>query len=72
MNSADAKNDKGAGDKGTGPTRSFDSSVTGPGSQIGPFRIEQELECDAIVVHWLNSSIRSFDFLKMNDYSTGV
>ena len=26
-----------------GPTRSFDGPVTGPGSQIGPFRIEQEL-----------------------------
>ena len=26
-----------------GPTRSFDGSVLGPGSQIGPFRIEQEL-----------------------------
>jgi serine/threonine-protein kinase len=29
--------------KGTGPTRSFDGSVVGPGGQIGPFRIEQEL-----------------------------
>jgi serine/threonine-protein kinase len=26
-----------------GPTRSFDGSVVGPGRQIGPFRIEQEL-----------------------------
>ncbi|MHC4560908.1 MAG: protein kinase domain-containing protein, partial [Planctomycetota bacterium] len=29
--------------KGAGPTRSFDGSVVGPGRQIGPFRIEQEL-----------------------------
>ncbi|MHC4507979.1 MAG: protein kinase domain-containing protein [Planctomycetota bacterium] len=38
MSDAEAKNDK-----GVGPTRSFDSSVTGPGSQIGSFRIQQEL-----------------------------
>jgi len=25
-----------------------------------------------VVVHWTNSSIRSFYFLNMNDYSTGV
>jgi serine/threonine protein kinase len=30
-------------DKDVGPTQSFDGSVLGPGSQIGPFRIEQEL-----------------------------
>jgi serine/threonine-protein kinase len=37
------KDNKRPNDERTGPTRSFDSSVTGPGSQIGPFRIEREL-----------------------------
>jgi len=37
-----AKNDKEPNGK-VGPTRSFDGSTLGPGSQIGPFRIEQEL-----------------------------
>jgi len=43
MSSADPEKDKRPKSKGAGATRSFDSSVTGPGSQIGPFRIEQEL-----------------------------
>jgi serine/threonine-protein kinase len=43
MSDAEAKNDRESNGKGAGPTRSFDSSVTGPGSQLGPFRIEQEL-----------------------------
>ena len=37
-----AKNDKEPNGK-VGPTRSFDGSTLGPGSQIGPFRIEYEL-----------------------------
>jgi serine/threonine-protein kinase len=43
MSEAKGQNDKRPEDKRAGPTRSFDGSVTGPGSQIGPFRIEQEL-----------------------------
>ncbi|MHC4540263.1 MAG: bifunctional serine/threonine-protein kinase/formylglycine-generating enzyme family protein [Planctomycetota bacterium] len=43
MSEAKGQNDKGPKGKGADPTRSFDSSVTGPGSQIGLFRIEQEL-----------------------------
>ncbi|UCC98893.1 MAG: serine/threonine protein kinase, partial [Phycisphaerales bacterium] len=38
MSDGDTKNDK-----GIDPTRSFESSMPGPGSQIGPFRVEQEL-----------------------------
>ncbi len=43
MSEAKGQNDKRPKGKGAGPTRSFDSSVTGPGSQIGSFRIEREL-----------------------------
>jgi serine/threonine-protein kinase len=43
MGDTEERNNKRPKGKGAGPTRSFDSSVTGPGSQIGPFRIEQEL-----------------------------
>ncbi|MHC4507779.1 MAG: serine/threonine-protein kinase [Planctomycetota bacterium] len=43
MSEAKEQNNKRPKSEGAGPTRSFDSSVTGPGSQIGPFRIEQEL-----------------------------
>jgi serine/threonine protein kinase/tetratricopeptide (TPR) repeat protein len=43
MKDPDSENNKGPKSKGAGPTRSFDGSVVGPGSQIGPFRIEQEL-----------------------------
>ena len=70
MSSAEEKNNKRAGKEEDLPTASFSGSA--PGGQIGPFRIERELECGAVVVHWTNRSIRSFDFLNMNDYSTGV
>ena len=43
MSEAKEQNIKWSNGKGAGPTRSFDGSVLGPGSQIGPFRIEQEL-----------------------------
>ncbi|MHC4539904.1 MAG: serine/threonine protein kinase, partial [Planctomycetota bacterium] len=43
MSEAKGQNNKRPNDQGTGATRSFDSSVTRPGSQIGPFRIEREL-----------------------------
>ena len=46
----DSKQPKG---KGAGPTRSFDGSVVGPGGQIGPFRIEQELGRGAAGVVYL-------------------
>jgi serine/threonine protein kinase/Tol biopolymer transport system component len=53
MSKAEAKNNKGPNDKGAGPTRSFDGSVKGPGSQIGPFRIESELGRGAVGVVYL-------------------
>ena len=43
MKDLDAENNKEPHDKGAGPTRSFDGLAPGPGSRIGPFRIEQEL-----------------------------
>ena len=43
MGEAKEQNNKNPKDKGAGPTRSFNGSMPGPGSQIGPFRIEQEL-----------------------------
>jgi serine/threonine-protein kinase len=43
MRKPDAENNRETNGKGAGPTRSFDGSVVGPGSQIGPFRIEHEL-----------------------------
>ena len=43
MSDAEAKNDKRPDRQKPGPTASFDSSVLGPGGQIGPFRIEREL-----------------------------
>jgi len=43
MSDAEFGNDNKSGNKGTGPTRSFDSSVVGPGRQIGQFKIEREL-----------------------------
>jgi TolB-like protein/Tfp pilus assembly protein PilF/predicted Ser/Thr protein kinase len=43
MKDAEADNKKEPHGEGADPTRSFDGSVVGPGSQIGPFRIEHEL-----------------------------
>ncbi len=43
MSEAKEQNNKRSKGKGAGPTRSFSGSAIGPGSQIGPFRIEQEL-----------------------------
>ena len=43
MSDTEARNDKESDEIGGGPTQSFDSSVIGPGSQIGQFRIESEL-----------------------------
>jgi serine/threonine protein kinase len=52
MSKAKGQNNKRPKGKGAGPTRSFDSSVSGPGSQIGQFRIERELGRGAVgVVH---------------------
>jgi len=53
MGDAEEKNDKGSNDKGADPTRSFDNSAPGPGSQIGPFRIERELGRGAVGVVYL-------------------
>ena len=43
MSDGEAKDGKGSNGKEAGPTRSFDGSVLGPGSQVGLFRIEREL-----------------------------
>ncbi|MHC4509753.1 MAG: serine/threonine-protein kinase, partial [Planctomycetota bacterium] len=43
MSETKGQNDKRPEDKRAGPTQSFGGSAPGPGSQIGPFRIEQEL-----------------------------
>ncbi len=43
MSEAKEQNNKRPKGEGIGPTRSFDGSTPGPGVQIGPFRIEQEL-----------------------------
>ena len=43
MGEAKEQNKKRPTGEGTGPTRSFDSPVVGPGGRIGPFRIEREL-----------------------------
>jgi serine/threonine protein kinase len=43
MSEAEEQNNKRPKGKGAEPTRSFDGSLVGPGGQIGPFRIEQEL-----------------------------
>jgi serine/threonine-protein kinase len=43
MSEPESKNNREPDDKGAGPTRSFNGLVKGPGAQIGPFRIEQEL-----------------------------
>jgi hypothetical protein len=43
MSEPESKNNEEPDGTGAGPTRSFEGLVKGPGSQIGPFRIEQEL-----------------------------
>jgi len=53
MSKAKKQNDKRPNGEGAGPTRSFDSSVTGPGGQIGQFRIERELGRGAVGVVYL-------------------
>ncbi|MHC4681675.1 MAG: hypothetical protein ACYTEK_23635 [Planctomycetota bacterium] len=53
MSKAKGQNNKRPEGGGAGPTRSFDSSVTGPGSRIGPFRIERELGRGAVGVVYL-------------------
>ena len=53
MSKARKQNDRQSDAKGEKPTRSFDSSVLGPGTQIGPFRIEQELGRGAVGIVYL-------------------
>jgi serine/threonine protein kinase len=53
MSEAESKNDKRPDKQEPGPTASFDSSILGPGSQIGPFRIEHELGRGAVGVVYL-------------------
>ncbi|MCP4259039.1 MAG: serine/threonine-protein kinase [Planctomycetes bacterium] len=53
MSEAKEQNNKRSNGKGTEPTRSFDGFVLGPGGQIGPFRIEQELGRGAVGVVYL-------------------
>ncbi len=43
MSETEEQNNKRPKNKRAGPTHSLDGSTLGPGSQIGPFRIEQEL-----------------------------
>ena len=53
MSEAEAKNGNRPDKQEPGPTASFDSSVLGPGSKIGPFRIEHELGRGAVGVVYL-------------------
>jgi serine/threonine protein kinase/tetratricopeptide (TPR) repeat protein len=53
MSEAEEQNNKQPNGKGAGPTGSFDGSVLGPGSRIGPFRIEQEIGRGAVGVVYL-------------------
>ncbi|MHC4677832.1 MAG: protein kinase domain-containing protein [Planctomycetota bacterium] len=53
MSEAKGQNNKRPNGEGVDPTRSFDSSVTGPGSQIGQFRIEREIGRGAVGVVYL-------------------
>ena len=53
MSDAEAKNNKQQGEKEPSPTASFGDSAPGPGSRIGPFRIERELGRGAVGVVYL-------------------
>ncbi|GAG50074.1 unnamed protein product, partial [marine sediment metagenome] len=53
MSDAKEKNGRRPGEDVVPPTASFDSSVLGPGGQIGPFRIERELGRGAVGVVYL-------------------
>ncbi|MHC4593460.1 MAG: protein kinase domain-containing protein [Planctomycetota bacterium] len=53
MSKAKEQNNKQPNGEGAGPTRSFDSSALGSGSQIGPFQIERELGRGAVGVVYL-------------------
>ena len=53
MDDAGTKNNKRPGEDEVPPTASFDSSVLGPGGQIGQFRIERELGRGAVGVVYL-------------------
>ena len=53
MSKAKGQNNKRPNGNGAGPTRSFDGSGLGTGSQIGPFRIERELGRGAVGVVYL-------------------
>ncbi len=53
MSKAKGQNNKRPDDQESAPTRSFDGSVTGPGGQIGPFRIERELGRGAVGIVYL-------------------
>ncbi len=71
MSDAKEKNGRRPGEDAVPPTASFSNSVPGPGSRICRFIVERELNRSEVVVHGpTNRSIRSFDFLNVNDYST--
>ncbi|MHC4260713.1 MAG: hypothetical protein ACYSTF_09950, partial [Planctomycetota bacterium] len=53
MGKAKEQNNERPNGEGAGPPRSFDGSALGPGSQIGPFRIERELGRGAVGVVYL-------------------
>jgi TolB-like protein/Flp pilus assembly protein TadD len=57
MSKGKKRNKKRPNDIGANPTRSFDGSNLGPGSQVGQFRIEQELgRGGAGVVFWAHDT----------------
>jgi len=53
MSEANEQNENRPKGKADEPTLSFDGSVTGPGTQIGPFRIERELGRGAVGIVYL-------------------